>query len=247
MNVENFNDPNWATANVYYTHHDGTEEDRGEIVNTKTMMRYKWLPRSDIRATAATLATVGIASYTVANIAFNVIRAVTLIFSLIVKSFANFFTDGNPLIAMKKLIINLTYEVVKTLAITVVALVKAPFCAIAMEFCAIGAIISPLDWRVRVGDVERFWRGTDRFDNMSMNDENFPNKVYDFFTNNNSQNTFFLAYCFQPWGSLNDSHIVDYGFASPDDGTDDGHSVGARTFDAAAGRAQMRQIMRDAV
>ncbi len=237
--IQNFNDPDWATANVYFRRKDGSIDGRAEIINTKTLQRYNHEEKCDTITKGVILATLGIPAYTIANIACHVVRAVTLTFSTFYKSIANFFTEGNPFVALKKLVINLTYQIPKILFITIWALVKAPICAIAMEFSAIGVIASPLDWRVKLGDVERFWRGTDRKNHMTEGDHNgkdVQEKITSFFTDVDSKSGFFLAYCFQPWGSLNDSHIVDYGFLPPSDGSVDPHVQGYHSASAANAR-----------
>ena len=240
--IQNFNDPDWATANVYFRRTDGKVDGRVEIINTKTLQRYNHEETCDTVTKGVILATLGIPAYTIANLAGHVIRAVTLVFSLFYKCIANFFTEGNPLVALKKLIINLTYQLPKILLVTIWAVVKAPICAIAMEFCAIGVIASPLDWRVKLGDVERFWRGTDRKNHMTEGKGNaVQEKITDFFTNVDSPNGFFLAYCFQPWGSLNDPHIIDYGFLPPSDRSQDPHAQGHHS--AAAAHARMTALL----
>jgi len=205
--VEDFQDSNWCTAKVCFKSGKWNKF-RIEIINKRTEMRYLCEETSNTSMKGGLLATMGIPFYTVANVAGHVIRAVILFFSLLSKSIIDLLLDFS-FSSAKRLVVNLTYTLPSVILQTIWSIAKAPICAIGMEFCAICVIVSPLTWRAHLGDVERFWRGTDRLHNLCGGDEKKEmDRFSDFFTNPDSQVGVFLAYCFQPWGSLKDSNIV---------------------------------------
>lgn len=202
--IEDFHDKNWITAKVFYKS-AGEEKFRLEIINLETRLRYRHEKASDIACKAGKLVA-AIPFYTMVNIICHVVRAVTLVFSLVIRSFVDLLTSFSPQ-TIENVFINLTYEMPIALIKTIWSIVKAPICAIGLEFCAICTTISPITWRVHFGNIERFWRGTDRMNNFIERGSELD-RYTDFFTNHNSVYGFYLAYCFQPWGTLTDSNIV---------------------------------------
>jgi hypothetical protein len=202
IQVENFHDPDWATARVPFVRKNKTLDSRIEIINCKTRMRYVHDEREVISCKAAMIATVGLPAYTLANVAFNVFRLVTLVLADISRAIARFFS-GSLVDSLA-----LFYEIPLSIGVVFWALIKATFCAPAMLGAAIFSVFSPLEGRVLLGDVERYWRGTTRKDHFCEANTDIAERTADFFTNRDSPYAFFLAYCFQPWGSLDDANVV---------------------------------------
>jgi hypothetical protein len=233
MRIENFEHPDWATANVYFRRTNGTEDGRVEIINKRTKQRYVYEELNDTRIKGALLATLGIPASAVFSLAAYVVRFVTLIFSLIFETIANFFKE-NPFEAFKKLIVNITYEIPAILVETIWSIAKTVICAPAMEFCAIATIFNPLKWRVHLGDVERFWRGTDRRHNIwtVRNSDDGMDACKSFFTDRKSPYGCFIAYCFQPWGSLDDVDATGQRLVIRDEEIPPGDYFGPRDLNA---------------
>ena len=209
--IENFYNPDWATYRVHFQRKNGNVESRLEIVNKKTNLRYHYEHSSETACKAGVLATMGIPAYSIANLAMQVVRAVTVVFSVVLKSFIDLLTAFS-LNTVKNFFVNLTFKVPLAILKSIWAIVKTPLCALAMEFCAICAIFKPITWRVHLAKVESFWRGTDRkhhlFEDGTAKGHEVGNRISNFFSDPDSKYGFFLAYCFQPWGSMNDPHVL---------------------------------------
>lgn len=215
--VEDFHEPNWFTAEVQFFRTDRkTVVPRREIVNIETMERYNYEPMDDTRIKCGILAACGIPFYTLANMICNVIRAVTLTFTILGRAIATLANDCS-LETLGKFFVDLTYETPMALLKCVWDLIRAPFYALGMEFCALCGILSPITWRPRLAAVEREWREFDRSHHMLERfttdggvtwKDRSEERISDYFTNRHSESVFYIAYCFQPWGSLNDDHII---------------------------------------
>jgi hypothetical protein len=133
---------------------------------------------------------IGLPFYTAAVMGTHAIRSATLLTTYLVKGEMQ--------------------EAVASVAQEIWAIVKAPFYAIAMMFWTLPGIFDPLPNRSIIARLEAEWSGSERqYDLLRMRKgEKFPPSLFEYFTDRHSKVTFFLAFCFQPKGSLNDSERV---------------------------------------
>ncbi len=140
----------------------------------------------------------GLPFYTMGVMATHAVRCITLIGTNLVKC------------ELSEIFLSLIQEVW--------AIAKAPIYAIAIEFYAIAGIVFPLTLRSVIAQLECDWSGSERYYDVrrAKNSEEADARLADYFTNRNSKTTFFLAFCFQPMGELNNPDRVDrYGIINP--------------------------------
>jgi len=177
----------WFTADVFYRPRAG--EDRishGErlIDNRDSLHPIQTVAdETNVIALKCFMILLAIPFYTLGVMATHIVRCFTLIGSNLAKG------------EISEAFLSLIQEVW--------AVAKTPIYGLAIAFYAFVGIFAPLPMRAIIAQLERDWSGSERRYSLCKLDG-----VGDYFTNRTSKTTMFLAFCFQPFGPLNNPDRV---------------------------------------
>ncbi len=197
----------WATAAVTFLHRNGVRETRYEIIDLKTENRYSHESMS-ITAFKCFELVVGIPLYLATYIGWNLIRMPLIAVGTILVSLARLIAHPNK-IQCVQLLKDIAWTAPKRIIEDIWTVVRAPFYAIAMEFAAIYGVFKPVEARKMMGQIERSWHQYSRKHDVRYQDPNLdPLFILKALTDKDFDRTFYIAECMQPYGNLNDPHIV---------------------------------------
>jgi hypothetical protein len=152
---------------------------RYEIFNRETLLRYQHEPVRMIAFKCAMLV-IGIPFYLFAYSLFHIVRV--------------------PFCIVNELSF-------RTVPYSIWAIVKAPFYAIAFEFACLYGIFKPLEGRALISKVESDWHEKTRKDAIIFLKDSLENVIWNALTHTHYQHTYFLAFCMQTRGPINDQLI----------------------------------------
>lgn len=187
----------------------GKELKRVELIDLSTGKRYLDEPLLKI-AFKCFLIAIGLFPFTLAYIGFQALRAPILMTTTLIRSsvelICNFGSES-----ILNFTVSLLYEIPAVLIQGIANAVRAPFYAIRMGFAALYGIVFPLQGRVSVGEIEKQWRfnASRRLDPWHRGDDTQRAQAWNsLFTDRHSPYVFFLAYCFQSFGKIDDPQVV---------------------------------------
>lgn len=199
----------WATYTVPFLHRSGEKEARYEVIDLKTEPKVRYL-HEPMYVTACKCAglVIGIPFFLMASISWHLIRTpitalVTLCISL---GRALSYRDKAHTIQFLK---DLVWTVPKGIVEGIWMIVRAPFYAVAMEFAALYGVFRPLEGRKAVAAIERGWHQMPRTYDVRYADwDSDRSFVLKALGDKDFNGTFYLAFCMQPLGTLDDPHII---------------------------------------
>lgn len=198
----------WATALVPFTHRNGQKEQRIEIINLKTGIRYTHEPMIHTAIKCFELL-IGTPIYLMGYVGWQIMTAPLKAAGTVLHSLSKFFTPSKKH-TFARFAADVFLEAPGCFVRAFWAIVRAPFHAIAMEFAALYGVFRPLEGKVLVGKIEKSWhhprtRRDDLFRSANPDD---PSILLRALADKDFPHTFFLAYCMQPLGKLSDPHIL---------------------------------------
>lgn len=197
----------WATAEVTFRHRNGAKETRFEIIDLKTQNRYSHENMS-ITAVKCFELVIGIPFYLATYIGWNIIRIPLVALGTILVSLGRLIAHPNK-VQCVQLLKDIAWTAPKRIVEDIWTVVRAPFFAIAMEFAAIYGIFKPVEGRKMIGQIERPWHQYSRKHDVRYVDPNQdPLFLLKALADKDFDRTFYLAECMQPYGNLNDPHIL---------------------------------------
>ena len=206
----------WRQTTVFKKFHNSN---RGEV---KTYLEEKATGNLTAKDTLSTITNkcamiaIGVFFYAAAAMAFNVI--ITLPSSLVnlcllmIREIGEQFKKGTPLDSLLVIGKVVLWQLPKTLLYIIWTVVRAPIFAVGVMFAAICGLFSPMQGRKWVAAVEHEWH--DRVSHkMDLRYEGVPHKndhekAMDDLMGIVGGKFFFLAYCFQTLGNVNDPRIT---------------------------------------
>ncbi len=176
-------------------------------VDPNTGLRY-WHEPMCATALKCALLLVFIPIYLSIYVAWHVIRAPIVATVLSLRA-ADAFIRNPSKDHLQSLGLALIWEAPKSICKSIWYIVRAPFYAIAMEFAALYGVFCPTKARVWVGNVERQWHEVDLKSDIRYSRDSARPFLWNALTNPDSKNTFYAAFCMQPWGGINDCNIIE--------------------------------------
>lgn len=207
--------PNWEQKLVYKIRNSKLVENV-ELIDTKTLQRY---PKDVLYNTAQKAFLIFLFTPVLMffKIAFNCAQmafdyAKSYIESTVVMAKA---LKNRDIIKILETVVTSRIDFARYIAEDIIAIVRAPFYTLAIEFAAIFTMFYPTQGIKIIADLERSWNNniSVKFD-YRYNEEAQKLPLYKLFWNimlNRKENiVFYLAHCIQSHGYLNDKHIVWY-------------------------------------
>jgi hypothetical protein len=194
--------PGWETAWVTYSTKRGLRKSI-QIIDCRKVpwMQYTHDSMRIIACKCAGLV-VGIPIFAVFNLFVHLVRTAVLVLGTVVRSTC-FVLEERTLESLKKVFLDLTWEVSEILLRAARDVIKLPVFALTMQLCCVYGIFFPLEGRVLAGNAESVIKGVDRSHDLRFRAD-IGRALYQLFTDKDATVCFHWAFCFQPKGPINE-------------------------------------------
>lgn len=200
----------WATADVTFSHRNGSLETRREIIELATGKRFLQEPVLNISIKCA-LIFFGSFLYAPLYLSTLALRGALLPMAIVAKHVSYFVKDPSRATAagIGRALMKGPYALLKEIW----HIVKIPLYVIGLQAAALQGIIHPLEGRKNFGELESRMHQANHyrdFRNPRFNDQNFLRLLLESLTEEEPSMTFFLGLCMQSLGKITDPHIVQH-------------------------------------